>query len=253
MSSDLKVTVRSRADAQELRLQAEGRLRAAKQDNALSDEWHARLKENLEYLIAYEHALDNSIKRLVKHEPMWTGFLEGVKGCGPIIGGRLIGEIGDITRFPNPSKLWAYCGLHVKNGRAAKRVKGEKANWHAGLKSLLLEIFTSSVLKARGEYAELYYNEKQRLETCGWCSMSPEEHAKSDGASPTWVPSGHVGPKPQDGDFCTKIHIHYKARRKMAKRFLADYFEAAYRAEGLEPPKRYADVYVDHPGHRAAV
>lgn len=40
-----------------------------------------------------------------------------------------------IICFPTISSVWAYCGLHVIDGKAAKRAKGKQANWSSKLKA----------------------------------------------------------------------------------------------------------------------
>jgi len=44
--------------------------------------------------------------------PIWTEFLEGVRGCGPAMSGVIISEI-DITKARYASSLWSYTGLDV--------------------------------------------------------------------------------------------------------------------------------------------
>jgi hypothetical protein len=55
---------------------------------------------------------------------IWTDFLKGVYGCGPSIGARLIGKIGDIRRFPKLAGFRAYCGFAVYDGKMAKFKRG---------------------------------------------------------------------------------------------------------------------------------
>jgi len=37
--------------------------------------------------------------------------IETIPGIGPVLAAAIIGEIGDISRFPNPRALVAYAGL----------------------------------------------------------------------------------------------------------------------------------------------
>ncbi len=44
--------------------------------------------------------------------PIWTNFLEGVRGCGPAMAGAIISSI-DISKAEYVSSLWKYCGYDV--------------------------------------------------------------------------------------------------------------------------------------------
>lgn len=44
--------------------------------------------------------------------PIWTNFLEGVRGCGPAMAGAIISSI-DVTKAEYVSSLWKYCGYDV--------------------------------------------------------------------------------------------------------------------------------------------
>ena len=62
-----------------------------------------------------EAAHFRKLGNILKDYPLWTDFLEGVKGVGPAMAGVIISEI-DIHRAKYPSSLWAYAGLDVVAG-----------------------------------------------------------------------------------------------------------------------------------------
>ena len=149
------------------------------------------------------------LKSILKGYPLWTEFLEGVKGIGPAMGGVILSEI-DISQAQYPSSLWKYAGLDVaKDGRGRSRKKEhlvEKGYTDADgkpcttvgitfnpfLKTKLMGVLGGSFLKAKSPYTEVYYGYRTRLEN------HPEHQEK------------------------TKGHRHNMAMRYMIKRLLAD-------------------------------
>jgi hypothetical protein len=85
--------------------------------------------------------------KAVEGTSIWQMVLCNVTGCGPAIAARLIAAIQDIRRFNTPSKLRAYCGVHVmQNGRHGdrpydkqfpRRRTGEIANWNEAARQAL--------------------------------------------------------------------------------------------------------------------
>lgn len=61
------------------------------------------------------------VEQVVEKEPIYHAYLRCIKGVGPLIAATLITRIGDPSRFATISALWAYCGLHVIDGKAPKR------------------------------------------------------------------------------------------------------------------------------------
>jgi hypothetical protein len=52
------------------------------------------------------------MEKILKKIPVYTDFLEGVRGIGPAIAGIIVSEI-DITKSEYPSSLWKLAGLDV--------------------------------------------------------------------------------------------------------------------------------------------
>jgi len=81
---------------------------------------------------------------------IYNEYLKDIKGLGVRSAAGLISIIGDIERFSTVSKLWAYFGLDVRNGKAPKRTKGQLANWSQRGRSLVLNDIVSNGFKMGG-------------------------------------------------------------------------------------------------------
>lgn len=125
-------------------------------------------------------------------------------GVGPILGGCIIGELSDPTRFRSVSAMWAYCGLKVVDndpttghgGHAQRRVSGELANWNNLLKTKLLGVLAGSFIKAQMPYLT------------GFAGKYDED----DAPSPDMI--GQPKPHPKDPSKCknAKVMNDYKFR-----------------------------------------
>lgn len=198
----------------------------------ITADWAARLIAHHDRQRIVEAELGKDVGLLCKGWDIWP-WLDSVKGCGPAMSGVLLAEIGDPGRFRTVSALWAFAGLHVIDGRAARRTKGERANWNNFLKTKLLGVLAPCFLKANSPYREHYDNMKHRLESLP-CSMTPEQHRKGATAE-TLLPNG-----------CTKGHMHNKAVRYMAKMFLLDLYVTWNGLRGNAIRNSYQQDYLGH-------
>lgn len=159
----IKLCVRGLYDAQKLRIQLELRIaRLVRDDLMTEDEAKAFFHLPFGWFEKAEHEMEKMVNKETKDLPIVKKWLRRVRGIGPRLSGLLIANIYDIERFASPGKLYAYCGLHVKDGRAVKRAKGEKANWNAELKTTCWKIGQSFVT-AGGPYRALYDRYKARI------------------------------------------------------------------------------------------
>jgi len=167
--------------------------------------------------------------------PLWTKFLEKVVGVGPAMGAIIISEF-DIYKADYPSSLWAYAGLDVatdpkrctvpdgkgrnrtknhlvevdyidKNKKPAKR---NSITFNPLLKTKLIGVLGPSFLRTGSIYADIYENEKHRLES-----------------------------HPVYGEEEKPGHRHAMAIRKMVKIFLIDLYVKWRQLEGLPVSKPY--------------
>lgn len=165
------------------------------------------------------------LQELLKEYPVWTNFLKDIKGVGPLMAGVLLSEI-DITKATYPSSLWKYAGLDVvilPDGRSVGRSRRreclvDKGNGVKGLsynpflKTKLMGVLAPSFLRAKSQYADIYYGYKHRLEN------HPNHRDKS------------------------KMHRHTMACRYMIKMFLRDLYVAWRTLEGLPVSEDYASA-----------
>ena len=166
--------------------------------------------------------------------PIYTTFLEKVKGIGPAMAGVIVSEI-DISKSRYPSSLWKYAGLDVAEngtGRSRKKEhlvrvqyldkKGEQQErdsitFNPFLKTKLIGVLGASFLRAgEGPYSKIYYEYKHRLES----------HEKYKDV--------------------IKGHRHNMAVRYMIKRFLADLYNAWRPLEGLSVVPDYHEAKLGH-------
>jgi hypothetical protein len=171
---------------------------------------------------------------ILRDYPIFTTFLDKVRGIGPAMAGVIISEI-DIHKAKYPSSLWAYAGLDVapdgqgrsrkkehlverdyvnKDGEQAKRVG---ITFNPFLKTKLTGVLASSFLRSGNErYAKLYHDYKTRLE-------NHEKHKDK-----------------------TKGHRHNMAIRYMVKQFLVDLYREWRTLEGLEVAPDYNEAKLGH-------
>lgn len=174
------------------------------------------------------------LESVLKDFPIYTQFLETVRGIGPAMAGVLVSEI-DITKATYPSSLWAYAGLDVaKDGKGrSKKAEhlverqytnklGEQATkqsitFNPFLKTKLVGVLAASFLRAGNEkYAKIYNDYKHRLE----CREDLKE--------------------------TTKGHRHNMALRYMVKMFLVDLYVAWRPIVGLPVAATYQEAKLGH-------
>lgn len=172
--------------------------------------------------------------QILRDYPIYTQFLEPIKGIGPAMAGVIVSEI-DIAKAKYPSSLWAFAGLDVaSNGAGRSRKKehlveveytnkaGEQAKrvgitFNPFLKTKLTGVLASSFLRSGNEkYAGIYNDYKHRLES----------HVKYKDVS--------------------KGHRHNMALRKMIKQFLVDLYIAWRTIEGLSVAPTYQEAKLGH-------
>lgn len=111
-----------------------------------------------------EQEMLGNIKELLPTIPAYEIF-KNIAGCGPVIAGICIGEIGDIRRFPTEHTLVAYAGYHVSaEGKAMVRRKGQTANWNNNLRHAVWLFTTQTVerLPADSEWKAKLIARKER-------------------------------------------------------------------------------------------
>jgi hypothetical protein len=153
-----------------------------------------RLVALAESLQALEHSAVLELQRAMRAHPL-GGWVKATVGVGEKQAGRLLAAIGDPADRPNVAKLWAYCGFHVRDGRAPKRERGTQANWN-GVARMRARLVAESCIKARrSPYRPVY-------------DAAREQYADRD---------------------TTDLHKHNMALRRVAKAMLRDLWIEARR------------------------
>lgn len=185
----------------------------------------------IDLIKAAEKQAIKNLEKAMKHHPLGP-WVQAQKGLGLKTVARLLAEIKDpywkTQHVPDPdnpekllvaadgprtvSQLWAYCGLHAVDGKAAKRRKGETANWKSMAKVRAYNC-VDPIIKLknnpdRGKYCDLFYATKDRLQG----SVYTE----------SYVGDKLHGKPIQAGDPVPPGHILARAKRAVMKELLKD-------------------------------
>lgn len=113
----------------------------------------------IELLDSQINTVDNEIKDIVES---LDSVIMTIPGIGPINGGMILGEIGDINRFSNPRKLLAFAGLdpsvYQSGNFSAKKTRMSKRGSSA-LRYALMNA-AHNVVKNNATFKE-YYDSKR--------------------------------------------------------------------------------------------
>jgi len=256
----LRMLVRAREDFQAMRKRMDNRIgrKADGEDQDLTTERafdpedagmftevsdQARLQEN---------AVEKKLLAVLRRMPIFTDYLEGVKGVGTVAAAHICGSF-DIYEGRTVSKLWQYCGLNPGMVRGKKRIerkdggfdiivtdtmiRGDKmtagfvAPFNKELRTALLGVMADGFIKCQNSYAmEYYYPMKARLEQS---ANTVQEISKA-------------GAKPQDVAWseAKKAHRHRAAMRYMVKMFIKDLYSVWRPMHGLDVRVPYAEEYL---------
>jgi hypothetical protein len=163
-----------------------------------------------------EKGYEKLIKEFVEKEPIWTGFGKYVKGMGHLMTAMVLYYFGYCEKARYPSSLWKFSGFYPD----AKFVKGETGGFNPKCRTTLWKLGDCFIKQRSPRYRPVYDTEKARqlklMET------------KSDNA-----------PKRLG-------HADARARRKMMKKFLVDYYRVCKTITNQEQSKIWI---IDKGGH----
>jgi hypothetical protein len=202
-----------------------------RKNNKLSEDEYSYIRRILDAVSKahnYELSYKSFMQQYIKTEPLYTKWLSKIRGLGPVLSSDLLHIIGYCDgkypdgreKVPTISSLWHYCGLHVVNGKAPKREKGKKIDWNDDARTLAWNIANSFIRKRTKPYRQVYDSEKKR------------QLSLMDSNAPNAPDS--------------LKHAELRARRKVAKIFLAHYWLVARRIKGLPVTKPYAFDRLNH-------
>jgi len=193
-----------------------------------------------------EKLLAKQLSEELKTVPIFTEFLKGVKGCGPLMSAAIISEF-DIEKASTVSKMWQFAGLNpgmvrgnktegskkegtfklIKSNemvRGDKLTSGFQAPFNQFLRSKLIGVLASGMIISRSPYAEFYYNYKNRLEQSEKYVVGSDKKWKNE----------------------SKGHRDMAAKRYMIKMFLKDLYVNWRSLGGLSVRKPYKEEYLGH-------
>lgn len=238
----LRILVENYYDIQKLRIMAGGRLWMYSELDAITPAQAAKLQEIQNDMKRDEGKLLKEIELELKSVPVWQ-WLKTVKGIGPAMAGGLVAWIDDISRSPHVSSLWKYAGLHVVDGAAPGRKRGEKAPWNWRLKThtwkCVKQLLMAQSPKTGGGFYDTWYRK-----------YKSDEVEKCERAGMKIVPSAGLptkNKKKYEPEGTISIgHVDNRAKRKVAKLFLAHVWHVWRAMDGLPTESPYAEKL----GHR---
>lgn len=206
-----------------------------------------------EYL-SLESEEDKHFRRLgnvLTEFPIYTEYLEGIKGCGPAMSALIISEF-DIAAAEYPSSLWKYAGFDVcadgrgrsrreehlvkkeyqtKDGKSATR---NSITFNPHIKTKLYVLGGCLIKCSNERYRAVYDGYKHRLET-----VHPVMALANDERRLTEF---KADPKNKGKKYSPKAHRHNMSMRYMIKQFLADLYTVWRKQEGLPVAPTYFEA-----------
>ena len=157
---------------------------------------------------------------ILEKQPIYSKWLTHVRGIGPVLSLNLVHRLGHCERFSTVSKLWKYAGMHVVNGEAPRRKKGEKLNFNKEVRVMMFKVMDCFIKQRSTPYREIYDTEKQ---------IQLEMMEKKTKGAPE-----------------SKMHAELRARRYAGKIFLTHYWMCARHLIGEPLPAPYSVRVLNH-------
>jgi hypothetical protein len=239
----VKLLVRGLYDTQKLRIQLELRIKRLIREGIMTEkESKDFFSLSFEKFQEAEKIMERKAWKDIKDMPIVADWLIHVKGIGPRLSGLLIANLFDISRFDTVSKLWAYAGLHVKDGKSVRRQKNEQSNWNSELKTTCWKI-AESFVKTKGPYRELYDDYKNRIVLR---EVARGSIVYSNGEPIHYQDENQLPAEPPKNPEWTLGRINNMALRYIVKRFLAHLWQVWREKAGLEIRTPYCVEYLGH-------
>lgn len=172
------------------------------------------------------------MNQIIKNEPIYVEFLSKIKGIAGVTSAVLLKNFGYCEKFETVSKLWAYTGNHVINGKAPKRERGKELGYSLKLKTFTWKISDTLMKSNKGYYRKLYDTYRK--------SITEREHEVGV------LFEKYGKPYKEEDTHFSKGHTHNMALRKVRKRFLSHYWEASRELVGLPTEKTYVEGVLGH-------
>jgi hypothetical protein len=210
-------------DLQQFRIQTSNKIFAMLEKDHLSPEHADHLNEMAEQIHVFEKQVDRLLVKKMKEHPL-RKTVEAMPGIGLPGLGRLLAAIHPIESYRTVSSLWKYLGMDVRDGKAPKRRKGEKAKWSHRGRMVCYQLSDCIVKVGKGKYRELYDIKKAEY-------LSRERSGASN------CPFGQVHLNSEGKAIkCELGHAHNAAKRYAIKMAIKDLWVAARKAAPRSRP-----------------
>ncbi|PNV81056.1 MAG: hypothetical protein C0179_04665, partial [Fervidicoccus sp.] len=160
------------------------------------------IQESLQLIEEKEKEIRRRLAQFVKDQILYREYLSKIRGVGEVVSAFLITYL-DPSRFDKVSGMWKYCGLHVVNGKAPRRIAGQKTDFNPFARVMMWRLGEAFRMQGRS-YRYIYELSLQE---------SQEKH-------PDWSMAHHIN----------------HARRVTVKLFLSHFYEVSRALLGL--PRR---------------
>ena len=214
-------------DAKLLKYIQENKVKLNKEDQ----EYIEQLADLLEEARKKENKFKKLMQVYIEQEPIYENWLKDIKGISTLSTANLLQYFGYCEKAKHCSSLWKYSGFHVVNGKAPKLSmygKGKEIetglDYSPKLRTLMYRIGDSFIKQRTPKYRDIYDVEKAKQWKLG--DYDEKKNVMRN--------------KEVEGSPQSKGHADNRARRKMVKRFLADYYEQCLICRGITPDKCYA-------------
>lgn len=208
-------------DLEKVRIAAENRLRSLTDPKLFGLTLHHPDVLKLHSLVTGLQGLETdavkNLQRAMKAHPLGD-FVQSSTGIGLKQGARLLASIGDPywndlhDRPRTVSELWAFCGMHVKDGKAVHHSKGAHSNWNSEAR-MRVWLIAQSCIKTKGKYRDIYDAGRAKYET----ALHRHECKRC----------GPSGKPAQPGSPLSPGHQHARATRLICKEVLKDMWIAS--------------------------
>jgi hypothetical protein len=179
-----------------------------------------------------ESQYKKAMEEYIEHETIYSKFLEGIRGLGPVLSANLIKEFGYCEKYATVSKLWKHTGNDVANGLAPKKRKGEDLTFSPKLRTLTWKLSDSLLKLNKGFYRGVYDTEKLR--------QLNREYAAGE------LLKMYGKPYTAEETHIRLLHAHNRALRKMRKLFLSHYYVAAKELTGQPHKEPFVTTLEGH-------
>lgn len=245
VSPTLHLAVATLDDIEDLRIASESRLRMLLRDEPDADgEMRGqalpidhpdvvKARAIFQSIADLEIAQVKIVQGLTKKHPLHAGWVAVSPGVGEKQAARLLAAIGDpymadrIMKTPQGKTLsvetgprtlrefLSYCGYGVaSDGKARRRVKGEKSNWNVEAK-MRAYLIANSIIKKKSHLRDVY-------------DAARAKHDTATHSAPC-VRCGPSGKPAEAGSTLSPGHAHARALRAVSIRVLTDVYNEAKR------------------------